>query len=86
MWNSTKQQSLLLAIPHNSLQIYCNYIETTNDTIIKKLKSEPYSSVQVQLASAKLAIFLKNSRFGVENPSFFLGLLLSFLAMLLILS
>lgn len=38
MWNSAKQQSLLLALPHNSLQIYCNYIETTNDTIIKKIK------------------------------------------------
>ena len=36
--------------------------------------------VQVQLASAKLAICLKNSVFGFEKLSFFLGLRLSFFA------
>ena len=35
---------------------------------------------QVQLASAKLAICLKNSVFGFEKPSFFLGLRFSFFA------
>ena len=36
--------------------------------------------LQVQLASAKLAICLKNSVFGFEKLSFFLGLRLSFFA------
>ena len=35
---------------------------------------------QVQLASAKLAICLKNSVFGFEKPSFFRGLRFSFFA------
>ena len=33
---------------------------------------------QVQLATAKLAICLKNSSFGVEKPSFLRGLIFSF--------
>ena len=37
---------------------------------------------QVQLASANLAKSLKNSFFGVEKPSFFLGLKFSFFATL----
>lgn len=36
--------------------------------------------LQFQLASAKLAICLKNSVFGFEKLSFFLGLRLSFFA------
>lgn len=35
---------------------------------------------QIQLASAKLAICLKNSVFGFEKPSFFRGLRFSFFA------
>ena len=35
---------------------------------------------QVQLASAKLAICLKNSVFGFEKLSYFLGLRFSFFA------
>ena len=37
---------------------------------------------QVQLTSANLAKSLKNSFFGVEKPSFFLGLKFSFFATL----
>lgn len=40
----------------------------------------PIPILQVQLASAKLAICLKNSVFGFEKLSFFLGLRLSFFA------
>ena len=40
--------------------------------------------VQVQLASAKLAICLKNSVFGFEKPSFLRGLRFSFFATFLI--
>ena len=41
-----------------------------------------FASGQVQLASANLAKSLKNSFFGVEKPSFFLGLKFSFFATL----
>ena len=48
-----------------------------NDSAIK-FKGTRYSYLlQVQLASAKLAICLKNSVFGFEKLSFFLGLRLS---------
>lgn len=43
-----------------------------------KVRKEHF--MQVQLASAKLAICLKNSVFGFEKLSFFLGLRLSFFA------
>ena len=48
----------------------------------QKRPSRPtnYTLLQVQLASAKLAICLKNSVFGFEKLSFFLGLRLSFFA------
>ena len=39
---------------------------------------------QVQLASAKIAICLKNSSFGVEKLSFFLGRRFNFLPTFLI--
>ena len=41
-------------------------------------------TVQVQLASAKLAICLKNSVFGFEKPSFLRGLRFSFFATFLV--
>ena len=41
-----------------------------------------FENRQVQLASANLAKSLKNSFFGVEKPSFFLGLKFSFFATL----
>ena len=48
------------------------------------LKQVAAVSVQVQLASAKLAICLKNSVFGFEKPSFLRGLRFSFFATFLI--
>lgn len=53
----------------------CNTFAEKNCAGSKKLEG-----VQVQLASAKLAICLKNSVFGFEKPSFFLGLRFSFFA------
>ena len=55
-------------------------------TKISAKKSQSFSQHlqqwQVQLASANLAKSLKNSFFGVEKPSFFLGLKFSFFATL----
>ncbi len=50
--------------------------------LLKKshIKSKSLIKSQVQLASAKLAICLKNSVFGFEKPSFFRGLKFSFFA------
>ena len=47
-------------------------------------KDIPDHDTQVQLASAKIAICLKNSSFGVEKLSFFLGRRFNFLPTFLI--
>ena len=37
---SVEKAILLLTIPHNSVQMYCNYIEMAKDTVIKKHKND----------------------------------------------
>ena len=61
----------------NVLNICLAFLCSGKDTgrLIVYCGSYPISSRQVQLATAKLAICLKNSSFGVEKPSFLRGLI-----------
>ncbi|WP_283600395.1 hypothetical protein, partial [Muribaculum intestinale] len=61
-------------------QSYIFYPILQPSTVLNFSDHDLQTATQVQLASAKLAICLKNSVFGFEKPSFFRGLRFSFFA------